>query len=71
MHREEANQLAICLDCGAEVSAATDRSYGFGGIGVLCWECAVRRGGTYDAERDHWTVSPQVADLESDGFEAP
>jgi hypothetical protein len=71
MHRQEANQLANCVDCGAEISAAMDRSYASGGIGVLCWECAVRRGGSYDAERDEWSVSPELWGLEPEDFEAP
>jgi hypothetical protein len=69
MHREEASQLSVCLDCGAEISSATGRSYAFGGSGVLCWECALRRGGSYDAERDDWSVEPGVRDLEREVFD--
>jgi hypothetical protein len=70
VHREEAERLSPCADCGAEVEPGIERAYAFGTAGVLCWECAVRRGGAYDGQRDVWTKWPQVDDLGVEGFEA-
>ena len=63
MHREEYEGRSACSDCGAVISPAADRGFSFGTQGVLCWECAIRRGGTYDADEDRWTNAPDVADL--------
>lgn len=62
MHQSESEQLATCIVCGAEVSPP-DRPYDCGDEQVLCYECAVRRGGVYDEPHDRWAVAPQVADL--------
>lgn len=64
MHREEAEQYAACADCGAQILPSADRGYAFGAQGALCWSCAIRRGGSYDADQDRWTVAPEVADLQ-------
>jgi hypothetical protein len=71
MHREEAERLSPCADCGAEIDPRVERAYAFGSAGVLCWECAVRRGGMYDGQRETWTTPPRVGDLGAEGFEAP
>jgi hypothetical protein len=52
-----------CAACGASVMEGASRGFALGGPNVLCWECAVRRGGRYDARQDRWTVSPDVSDL--------
>jgi hypothetical protein len=62
MHREEADQLVACVECGARIAPGTGRGYGFG-ESLLCFSCAIARGGLYDADEDRWTVDPQVADL--------
>ena len=62
MHRDEAEQIGSCADCNAPTTPG-DRGYAFGTTGLLCWECAVRRGGSYEADEDRWTRSPDVADL--------
>lgn len=64
MHREEADQYVACADCGATVLVAPDRAFAFGEQSALCWECAMRRGGSYDADQDRWTEPPDVSDLE-------
>jgi hypothetical protein len=63
MHRDEADRLVTCLDCGAEFASGTDRDFEFGVAGVLCWECAERRGGSYDESQSRWTEAPDVSDL--------
>jgi hypothetical protein len=59
--RDEA-ETAACSDCGAGVYAA-DRSYGFGSDQLLCWLCAERRGGRYDARQERWIEAPELGDL--------
>jgi len=54
----------LCSDCGALLDLDGARVYRFGEQGFLCWSCATRRGGSYDAERDVWTAPPSLADLE-------
>jgi hypothetical protein len=69
MHRSEERRAFACSDCGAAVPAAA-RAFAFAGEGVLCWECATRRGGAYDEAEDRWSVSPRLdglGDLEDDG----
>ena len=62
MHRSEAELITPCADCGAPMEEET-RVFGFGPDAVLCWTCALRRGGAYDSEEDRWTVEPSVIDL--------
>ncbi len=60
--RESASELLTCAECGNAVSqfetfcAITD-------VDVLCWDCALRRGGSYDVEAGRWTVMPDHSDL--------
>jgi hypothetical protein len=63
MHRSEADDLARCLQCGAEVSRSQDRAYAFGEDSLLCMACALQRGGRYDDQRDKWTEPPRVEGL--------
>ncbi len=51
-----------CVACGNPV-CGMDRGFAFGTEGVLCWKCAVARGGEYDAAEDNWTTTPDVAGL--------
>lgn len=62
MHRSEAEQLAVCVACGAEVNPR-DRPYPCGEDQVLCYGCAVLRNGVYDEAHDRWVVAPHVLDL--------
>lgn len=62
MHRDESDQLVTCADCGAEVDSR-ERPYGFGSESVLCFACAERRGGSYDALHDRWTETPDLSGL--------
>lgn len=59
----EPDELAPCSDCGATVASDQERLYAFGTEGVLCMECALRRGGAWDEGRDRWSVPPRVDDL--------
>jgi hypothetical protein len=63
MHRSETRNLGCCSDCGTETQASTERAYSFGTRGLLCFECAIRRGGRYDETHDHWSNDPRIDDL--------
>lgn len=64
MHRSEERSLSTCADCGATMRAEAQEGFTFGTRGVLCLECAARRGGSYDAQQDRWTVAPDLEGLE-------
>jgi len=61
--REEPEAIP-CADCG-EAIFASGRGYAFGTEQWLCWQCAERRGGRYDAHRECWSGAPEVGDLRS------
>jgi hypothetical protein len=63
MHRSEAYDRVRCLNCGAEISLARDRSYAVSENDALCFECALERGGAYDERHDEWTRAPQLEGL--------
>jgi hypothetical protein len=54
MHRSETRDLATCAECGAEIAPSRERGYSFGSNAVLCYACAIRRGGVYDERQDRW-----------------
>jgi recombinational DNA repair protein (RecF pathway) len=63
MHRSETREFESCADCGAEVTPGRERAYAFGPGSFLCFECALRRGGSYDETHDRWTVEADTAGL--------
>lgn len=63
MHRSEADRLLPCNACGQETGGAADRGFSGGGDTVLCYDCSVRRGGTWDEAENRWTREPDTADL--------
>lgn len=65
--QESDEELVECVDCGAPIADGADPSFAFGTRSTLCFECAIRRGGEYDAEAERWTVTPDVSSLEGDG----
>jgi hypothetical protein len=69
MHREESQMASSCIVCGAEVSEGQGREFSFGTRGVLCWACAVARGGAYDDAQNRWTRPPNLAGLDVEGYE--
>lgn len=52
-----------CTNCGRGVSESEGEAYAFGTQSLLCFECAVARGGRYDEGGRRWTVAPRVEDL--------
>ncbi len=63
MHRSELERVESCAACGRAVTEGVGRGFDFGTRQVLCWECAVERGGSYDETRDQWTRPPRISDL--------
>lgn len=66
MHRSEAGEMMECAACGATVDARGGRVYAFGTGSALCFECALGRGGSFDAGQDRWVEAPRISDLASD-----
>ncbi len=67
MHRSELERVATCVACGRSVTEGVGRAYDFGSDGVLCWKCAVARGGSYDEGQDRWVEAPRIDDLDVEG----
>jgi hypothetical protein len=65
LHRSETRDLALCVDCGAELSPGRDRVYAFGVDAFLCYTCAMRRGGIYDEAHDRWVRDADTSTLET------
>lgn len=63
MDIDEVDGLTECWVCNSTVSQAEDPVFPFGERGVLCFECAVRRGGAYDAKQERWVRPANVLDL--------
>ncbi len=60
---EEREIASACADCGELIEPGGARSYEFGEQSQLCWACAVRRGGSYDARHERWVKKPSTANL--------
>lgn len=65
MHREELEQLDVCASCQASIIPNEEESFAFGPNSVLCWKCAIDRGGVYNEYEERWTTAPNVSDLRS------
>jgi hypothetical protein len=63
MHQSEIDSSTPCAVCEALVGPGFARGYGFGSNEMLCWQCAIDRGGSYDSEQERWVSPPRVEDL--------
>lgn len=63
MHRTELHDVGTCSACGCEVRGAFDRGFFFGSRGLLCHECGLERGGSYNENLNAWVNEPLVDDL--------
>ncbi|MBW2289256.1 MAG: hypothetical protein JRG80_18875 [Deltaproteobacteria bacterium] len=45
------------------MSSGRSREFEFGESLVLCFDCAVRRGGRYDEALDRWSEAPAIGDF--------
>lgn len=66
--RDDREERDVCELCGARVSASTEAAFAFGAGGVLCFECATRRGGSFDADRDLWDPPPDLEGLPDEAY---
>jgi hypothetical protein len=64
MRPESDLDAEVCFDCGSAFFPEATGSYPLGMEAAICTECAMRRGGVYDAENDAWPREPDVRDLE-------
>ncbi|MGZ5967874.1 MAG: phosphoribosyltransferase family protein [Polyangiales bacterium] len=62
MEQDEGEEMVECIDCGATISPRADRAFAVSSDTYLCFDCAVRRGGVYEADQDRWTTAPDVSD---------
>ncbi len=64
MDQEELD-LCQCAVCGAGINVVADRYFALSDTdeSILCFECAIERGGQYDENDDAWLVSPDVSSL--------
>jgi hypothetical protein len=67
MNSSEWIEPALCNDCNATIWPEVDRSFACSPEMFLCFACAVRRGGSYDANHERWTAAPDVGGLLHDG----
>lgn len=61
--QERDDQASSCVDCGAEIWPEVDRAFSYGSEEYLCFGCAERRGGVFDADEDRWTSAPDLSGL--------
>src|SRR5690606_18079469 len=60
----EEMDTAVCALCREEFQPELERGFTYGPDGeVLCFECAMARGGVYDETHDRWLEPPNVSDL--------
>lgn len=52
-----------CADCGIALEPELERGYSFGPESVICFDCAVKRGGHYDEVEDRWRDRPNLDNL--------
>ncbi|HXI56649.1 MAG TPA: hypothetical protein VNO55_11360 [Polyangia bacterium] len=63
MTNERGDDFDECLECGAVISTLGDRGFAVGAEDIICMECALRRGGSYDENQDRWVTPPRIDDL--------
>lgn len=68
MEREDWERPDTCSLCGAQIPADAPGVFAFGAGNALCGECAMARGGRYDAEREVWDRAPDLADLGDEAY---
>ena len=62
MNGGDPDERLSCGACGSLLDPG-DRVYAFGSGGVICFPCAIQRGGTYDDGQDRWTQAPDVSNV--------
>ena len=59
---DPALDLAICTRCGADITEEAS-AYGLPNGEWLCLDCAVARGGRFDAADERWLAAPDLEGL--------
>lgn len=62
MHADEAAGLAECAECDAPVAVASNRVF-VSGEWLLCFACALRRGGVFSEDEEQWVSPPDITGL--------
>ena len=63
MRRSQHEDVLPCVGCGVETAVAVERGFAINAETVICFECAVQRGGRWDEERALWSSEPDVVGL--------
>ncbi len=63
MRRSDNESVFPCADCGAETAAALERGFAIDTETVICFDCAMQRGGHWDEERALWSREPDILGL--------
>lgn len=64
MHRDEADRIVSCADCGAMIDPDRDRGFVSPAAVALCFDCSIRRGGRWDGNQERWDTEPSSTGLE-------
>lgn len=62
-HDTREDAVGSCADCEQDVGLEDSHAFTLPDGGLLCWACALIRGGVYDDKYDRWVVSPAAEDL--------
>jgi hypothetical protein len=63
MDADELSKLCNCAVCHAGVSPQIDHVFELAPDALLCWDCAIRRGGRYDLIADRWVAAPDTSGI--------
>ncbi len=63
VNQDEWAEPTACCDCGASMWPEVERAFPCSPETYLCFVCAERRGGVFDATEERWIVAPNVAGL--------
>ena len=70
MDQDERSEARSCAACGAALEGDAGRAFEFGDENLLCFECAVARGGRYHESRDAWEPAPDLRGLGDEAYGA-
>lgn len=57
------DRYMVCIECERSLDTAFDPTFLIEEEDVLCLDCAIKRGGLYDAGHETWLRAPDVNDL--------
>ena len=62
MELDDNEELTECCNCGAPLVGMEHDAFRVEGA-LLCYDCAVQRGGILDRRQGRWIIEPDVSDL--------